>query len=279
MLIVKIVDNKIVDMLCVSEVKNEHKVYTVVPDTFEGSVNDDIRMFDKNGKRLPVSKLVKLGYKKLNEREKIIGEQIVQKTFIELVQDGVEKMPFGKKIVDGQLVDMTPAEMAREGLHELPKSFMLDGDKIVQKPYEQLVSEGLVVLQPTQKVVNNEIVLKSFNELVEEELVNPASDIMHFVKGSDGNYREEELSKDEILSAKLRTEKELYDLYSKRILDDRQFALTDSDWTDTVSAKERLGDELYNKWQEYRQALRDITKQKTYPWSVTWPTDPNGATV
>ena len=46
-----------------------------------------------------------------------------------------------------------------------------------------------------------------------------------------------------------------------------------SDWTDTLSAKSRLGDELYQQWQTYRQALRDITTQAD-PFNITWPTPP-----
>lgn len=46
-----------------------------------------------------------------------------------------------------------------------------------------------------------------------------------------------------------------------------------SDWTDTLSAKTRLGDSLYEQWQTYRQALRDITNQ-TDPFNITWPTPP-----
>ena len=50
--------------------------------------------------------------------------------------------------------------------------------------------------------------------------------------------------------------------------------LLDSDWTDTASAPARLGQTLYNQWQTYRQALRDITTQSTYPTTVVWPTPP-----
>jgi hypothetical protein len=49
--------------------------------------------------------------------------------------------------------------------------------------------------------------------------------------------------------------------------------LAESDWTDTASAPERLGN-LYNEWRTYRQALRDITKQSGYPLDVVWPTKP-----
>jgi hypothetical protein len=50
--------------------------------------------------------------------------------------------------------------------------------------------------------------------------------------------------------------------------------LVASDWTDTLSAKTRLGDALYNQWQTYRQELRDITEQAGYPFEVQWPTPP-----
>jgi len=54
----------------------------------------------------------------------------------------------------------------------------------------------------------------------------------------------------------------------------RQQLLVNSDWTDLLSAKTRLGDELYNQWQTYRQELRDITNQPGYPLNVVWPTQP-----
>lgn len=54
----------------------------------------------------------------------------------------------------------------------------------------------------------------------------------------------------------------------------RNLLILESDWTDTLSAKSRFGDDLYNAWQAYRQALRDLTKQEGYPQNVVWPTKP-----
>lgn len=54
----------------------------------------------------------------------------------------------------------------------------------------------------------------------------------------------------------------------------RRQLLLNTDWTDTLSAKNRLGEALYNQWQIYRQALRDITSQSGYPYTVQWPTPP-----
>ena len=50
--------------------------------------------------------------------------------------------------------------------------------------------------------------------------------------------------------------------------------LAETDWTDTLSAKSRLGDTLYQAWQDYRQALRDITNQPGFPSNVVWPESP-----
>lgn len=55
----------------------------------------------------------------------------------------------------------------------------------------------------------------------------------------------------------------------------RTLLLQASDWTDTLSAKSRLGDSLYDQWQEYRQLLRDITAQEGFPENILWPTPPN----
>ena len=50
----------------------------------------------------------------------------------------------------------------------------------------------------------------------------------------------------------------------------RDEKLRSSDWTDTLSAKARLGEERFTAWQAYRQALRDITLQED-PYDVVWP--------
>ncbi len=54
----------------------------------------------------------------------------------------------------------------------------------------------------------------------------------------------------------------------------RDALLQQSDWTDTASAPARLGQELYDQWQTYRQALRDVTAQPGYPFNIIWPTPP-----
>lgn len=53
----------------------------------------------------------------------------------------------------------------------------------------------------------------------------------------------------------------------------RQIALRDSDWIELPSAKERFGEQLYQAWMDYRQALRDITKQPD-PLNIVFPVKP-----
>lgn len=45
--------------------------------------------------------------------------------------------------------------------------------------------------------------------------------------------------------------------------------LKDSDWT-------QIADSTADKatWATYRQALRDVTGQTGFPWTITWPTQP-----
>ena len=49
----------------------------------------------------------------------------------------------------------------------------------------------------------------------------------------------------------------------------RDEKLAESDWT-------QVADAPVNKttWATYRQALRDITTQSGFPWTITWPTKP-----
>ena len=49
----------------------------------------------------------------------------------------------------------------------------------------------------------------------------------------------------------------------------RNTKLTESDWTQVADAPvDRAA------WAAYRQALRDITSQAGFPWTITWPDAP-----
>ena len=56
---------------------------------------------------------------------------------------------------------------------------------------------------------------------------------------------------------------------AKSIRNSRTQMLKDSDWT-------QIADSTADKtaWATYRQALRDITAQAGFPWTITWPDAP-----
>ena len=62
------------------------------------------------------------------------------------------------------------------------------------------------------------------------------------------------------------------DQAERNIRSKRDSLLQDTDWI-VIKASER-NDNIPAEWEMYRQALRDITAQEGFPYSVTWPTKP-----
>ena len=56
---------------------------------------------------------------------------------------------------------------------------------------------------------------------------------------------------------------------AKSVRQQRTEKLKDSDWTQVADAPVDQA-----AWAEYRQALRDVTAQSGFPWTVDWPTIP-----
>jgi hypothetical protein len=56
---------------------------------------------------------------------------------------------------------------------------------------------------------------------------------------------------------------------AKAMREQRNVKLSESDWT-------QLADSVVDKaaWATYRQALRDVPTQSSFPWDITWPTQP-----
>lgn len=50
----------------------------------------------------------------------------------------------------------------------------------------------------------------------------------------------------------------------------RFYLLLETDWTQVVDVPQSVKD----KWVSYRQELRDITLQSTFPLNIIWPTKP-----
>jgi hypothetical protein len=56
---------------------------------------------------------------------------------------------------------------------------------------------------------------------------------------------------------------------AKSVRSARGEKLKDSDWTQVADAPVDKA-----AWATYRQALRDVTGQEGFPWTITWPTQP-----
>jgi len=56
---------------------------------------------------------------------------------------------------------------------------------------------------------------------------------------------------------------------AKAMREQRGEKLKDSDWTQVADAPVDKA-----TWATYRQALRDITAQSGFPWTITWPIEP-----
>ena len=56
---------------------------------------------------------------------------------------------------------------------------------------------------------------------------------------------------------------------AKSVRQQRGEKLKDSDWTQVIDAPVDQA-----AWATYRQALRDITGQESFPWAITWPEQP-----
>ncbi len=54
----------------------------------------------------------------------------------------------------------------------------------------------------------------------------------------------------------------------------RNFLLSQSDWTQLKDAQAMMSESEKSSWTLYRQQLRDISKQASFPTEVDWPVQP-----
>ncbi len=55
---------------------------------------------------------------------------------------------------------------------------------------------------------------------------------------------------------------------------ERDKLLLESDWADLPTSQARFTDAEKVAWANYRQSLRDVTKQPQFPFDPVWPTKP-----
>lgn len=77
---------------------------------------------------------------------------------------------------------------------------------------------------------------------------------------------------EQYLAAKAVSEVEALQQYSSQMRNYRNELLVQCDWTELPSAATRESAETLAAWATYRQALRDVTQQSGFPWTIDWPT-------
>jgi len=95
--------------------------------------------------------------------------------------------------------------------------------------------------------------------------VKPDESLFTSVENPDGSYTATPRTADDI--AAYNAVKDAEKANSVRKI--RNLKLTETDWT-------QVADAPVDKaiWATYRQALRDITSQSGFPWTITWPDAP-----
>ena len=76
------------------------------------------------------------------------------------------------------------------------------------------------------------------------------------------------------LAAKAVSEAEALQQYASQMRNYRNELLAQCDWTELPSAVARESAETLAAWATYRQALRNVTQQSGFPWTIDWPTKP-----
>lgn len=95
--------------------------------------------------------------------------------------------------------------------------------------------------------------------------VKPDESLFTYVENSDGSYTATPRTTDDISARNVAKDLEQANAMRKT----RNYKLADSDWTQVADAPVDKA-----VWATYRQALRDVTAQSGFPWTITWPDAP-----
>jgi hypothetical protein len=95
--------------------------------------------------------------------------------------------------------------------------------------------------------------------------VRPDDNLFTVVENPDGSYTATPRTADDIAAYQASKDAQ----QAKSVRATRGEKLADSDWTQVADAPVDKA-----VWATYRQALRDVTAQSGFPWTITWPDAP-----
>jgi hypothetical protein len=95
--------------------------------------------------------------------------------------------------------------------------------------------------------------------------VRPNDSLFTVIENPDGSYTATPRTADDIAAYQANKDAQ----QAKSVRATRNQKLVDSDWTQVADAPVDKA-----AWATYRKALRDVTQQSGFPWTITWPTQP-----
>lgn len=98
--------------------------------------------------------------------------------------------------------------------------------------------------------------------------VKPDDSLFTYVENPDGSYTTTPRTTDDTAAYNAAKDAE----QAKNVRQTRDLKLKDCDWTQLDDTP--LSNTVKATWATYRQALRDVTAQAGFPWTITWPDAP-----
>ena len=95
--------------------------------------------------------------------------------------------------------------------------------------------------------------------------VRPNDSLFTVIENPDGSYTATPRTADDIAAYQANKDAQ----QAKSVRATRNQKLVDSDWTQVADAPVDKA-----AWATYRKTLRDVTQQSGFPWTITWPTQP-----
>lgn len=143
-------------------------------------------------------------------------------------------------------------------------------DKWNLKPVEERVALGFVTVSWEEKIEAGRIVAKDAWERIRDG-IDPPPEGMKVVDG-----RLEPMTPNELVGAGLIDQDEADARNAAAVKARRDYLLSSTDWVELPSNQKRFSVETNERWDAYRQALRDITLQEGFPSdTIRWPVRPD----
>jgi hypothetical protein len=139
--------------------------------------------------------------------------------------------------------------------------------------YPAVTLEGLVVLNIIENVTATAEELAQANVVPVTQFIGQAPN-NGYKYGLDINQQPDGSWAQELIQREISEEQYQNNVavQVQAVKADRNRMLASTDWI--IAKSIESGNSVPDSWKIYRQALRDIPTQESYPWTITWPSPP-----